>query len=1020
MARYKDDRLINKVDDLAASLHATSEVLTTADHMLEHYRDLNKEQDAEIARLNGELHATRKQHPQRRSHGRSLPRTPVYSDVDERYGRSGRVRFTDDDSNSEIDEFESALNDLSRKQSRLEKELKRNRRKGSKELKSLTDTLKKESDDSSVERKLSKLQQQLEADKLIKLYKDETVEKLADEIRHIKGLVQSRDQRDQAGSRQDTISHSILEDFKHDAKERSMRDQEVISNLHRQLQRREDEQEVLHSQLQRTKGQLEDSNARQKLLSSRLEALEDKFEKERVEKASLEEEVRSFKNQAAKMNRENSEMSSQLQYIRDQPRPDARLNDIQRKVDSLERDREVNLDKLKSYKNESEQKDSLIDRMTSQIRELTEHVGRAEADKKRYRTELEDSMKRLRDCKISEEDMKSLLKEKEDALKESEDKRTELKNRAIEAIKDYRSRYRDLEREKSRLEERENLQQKELSEIKSERRELELGSKKSEKEIEGSEKKIKELENDLQRQQTELSKLMYEKARLEEDLLKSQNTRKEISKIQQEFQELSAKNAALSGQLAEETGKRRELDERLSEVHEQLVTAKDEASSLYQQLNEERVSHAKAMRKLEDELKAVSINEDRTLQEIMDKANQEKVRYEDELRTLKNQLIEERSNLKATQMSKNENENEIKRLNSELNRVIDENRRIRRKYQQMKKEYDEKLFKSENESKQNRERISELEDELRNNQENLLRTRESFVDSLKAIHSSMDSLLDGLLQETNQTQPIKSLSETAMVDPKRLSIEILEKSTKCHGMLRPIRDRYSEQTHQLSKAQERIKELLADVDKDKNYFLGELQKQNDAIESMKHEQRAWEKSKKEKNTRIKKLQNRVAEVTKHLEQCMKVLYSTLSAMEEGRNVLDDLDFLKDEHLEKERLHENYIRHTEKLGGIKEKLEDARIALQGVQEENMDATMFNLKFLQSLSPAPPKRRVGEKEAKTWKQFDYLRNDAGISNIDSILTSSDFEDERPPLKKSKDVLPKYRPERKFDSSFSPKRD
>ena len=140
--------------------------------------------------------------------------------------------------------------------------------------------------------------------------------------------------------------------------------------------------------------------------------------------------------QAAKMNRENTEMSSQLQYLRDQPRPDARLNDIQRKVENLERDKEVNLEKLKSYKSESEQKDSLIDRMTSQIRELTEHVGRAESDKKRYRTELEDSMKRLRDCKISEDDMKSLLKEKEDALKESEDKRMELKSRALEAIKE--------------------------------------------------------------------------------------------------------------------------------------------------------------------------------------------------------------------------------------------------------------------------------------------------------------------------------------------------------------------------------------------------------------------------------------------------------------------------------------------------------------------------------------------------------------------------------------------------------
>ena len=56
---------------------------------------------------------------------------------------------------------------------------------------------------------------------------------------------------------------------------------------------------MLLSQLQRTKGQLEDSNAGQKLLSSRLEALEEKFEKEKVEKRHLEEEVSSFKNQVS-------------------------------------------------------------------------------------------------------------------------------------------------------------------------------------------------------------------------------------------------------------------------------------------------------------------------------------------------------------------------------------------------------------------------------------------------------------------------------------------------------------------------------------------------------------------------------------------------------------------------------------------------------------------------------------------------------------------------------------------------
>ena len=43
----------DKVEDLAASLQATTEVLSTADRMLEHYRDINVEQDEEIAKVWG-------------------------------------------------------------------------------------------------------------------------------------------------------------------------------------------------------------------------------------------------------------------------------------------------------------------------------------------------------------------------------------------------------------------------------------------------------------------------------------------------------------------------------------------------------------------------------------------------------------------------------------------------------------------------------------------------------------------------------------------------------------------------------------------------------------------------------------------------------------------------------------------------------------------------------------------------------------------------------------------------------
>ena len=41
----------DKVQDLTTSLRATSEVLTTADRMLEHYRSINNDQDEEIRRV---------------------------------------------------------------------------------------------------------------------------------------------------------------------------------------------------------------------------------------------------------------------------------------------------------------------------------------------------------------------------------------------------------------------------------------------------------------------------------------------------------------------------------------------------------------------------------------------------------------------------------------------------------------------------------------------------------------------------------------------------------------------------------------------------------------------------------------------------------------------------------------------------------------------------------------------------------------------------------------------------------
>lgn len=46
-----DDTIEQKVTDLTQSLYRTTDVLSSADRMIDHYRDLNREQEHEIARV---------------------------------------------------------------------------------------------------------------------------------------------------------------------------------------------------------------------------------------------------------------------------------------------------------------------------------------------------------------------------------------------------------------------------------------------------------------------------------------------------------------------------------------------------------------------------------------------------------------------------------------------------------------------------------------------------------------------------------------------------------------------------------------------------------------------------------------------------------------------------------------------------------------------------------------------------------------------------------------------------------
>jgi hypothetical protein len=51
MNNEHDEGISEKITDLTESLYRTTDVLSSADRMIDHYRDLNREQEHEIARV---------------------------------------------------------------------------------------------------------------------------------------------------------------------------------------------------------------------------------------------------------------------------------------------------------------------------------------------------------------------------------------------------------------------------------------------------------------------------------------------------------------------------------------------------------------------------------------------------------------------------------------------------------------------------------------------------------------------------------------------------------------------------------------------------------------------------------------------------------------------------------------------------------------------------------------------------------------------------------------------------------
>ncbi|XP_027038834.1 centrosomal protein of 128 kDa-like isoform X3 [Pocillopora damicornis] len=1050
-----------KVEDLAASLQATTEVLSTADRMLEHYRDINVEQDEEIAKLRAELEKSadilRRERISRR---RRLPPTPSSSQSEDEHGRPARkrgsVRFGKD-VRSDVDQLREAVRNLKSEQNRLTGEIEREREErervggdysysganrrdqrgpsGTSEVVSRADLAERErllnelreteeasrrqaevlvkgldaerdvlresqrlaserdreleslrqqlqanqkSQQDEIENRLKEIQHEMRAERESWEKKQQEVGQLASELRNVRSLLDEANDtkmRDEIrtvaseleserraleeSEREKRLLASRLEDLsgRLELSERERR--EVMAELEAatkrldqseggknalvdQFSRSETEKTELSRKLEEAQAKLEDNESTRKRLQNRLEGLNRQMEEGQGDRDRLVEQLESLRGQVAKSEREKDEVMQQVsrmtrgaahrrQSLGRTPSAAAQLmrsmgrtegpggdsaSEMRRNLDRFELERDLDrrnhlgdsfydgpsgrnfrggedmdrfdlLNNLEHLHQDMDRKDEQQERLLSQMRELLAKYEESEEQKKRYMNELEAVNKKLKEANKDVQELEGQLEDKENQLKESDKKRTELRNKALQSIKEYRSKCKKLERE------------------------AEQGL------AAHSQEPVKEL---------------------------------------REIKELRAKVAKLVSKLQEEAEQRQDYEQRILEARQQDRATKEEAASLYAQLQQERDAHTNALRELEEQIQALTANHEQALQDAAKKSNKERGEVEDQIADMKIQLADEKSTIKALRKRQEKDREEMEKLNTELNVATEENTKLKARLEQGKEETENLKEKIE----VHQSRITQLEDALRRNQYALEKAAEEQQSGLQKLDDQLDRVIEQVCRDSDM--PLPSLFSSGSIRNNSQNW-IAEMIGKFRWLSEELKARLLSERRLKEQAEwshKRIRDVVLKADEDKEYFISELDKQSMLLDELAAQKKGLESKNKQNNDNIKTLQDRITQLTTHLETSTRALHATAEALDDRQKVIEEFEGLRGEQRERDKLHDKYVRYKERVGSIRRELQGAKSMAEDYRQESLDASNLSTKLLESLdrisSPKAKQRRL----------------------------------------------------------------
>uniref|UniRef100_W5MR26 Centrosomal protein 128 n=1 Tax=Lepisosteus oculatus TaxID=7918 RepID=W5MR26_LEPOC len=962
-----DADISEKIDTLASTLQDTSRNLHNVDRMLGQYREHTEDQAEAMATLRENLEESinqlRSQRLRRNSGARSASLSTLHtSDLDggsaseghhycptsplrdygmsggaeRRRSRSATVRFMDEtDPSGNIHTMHQSLRDLRSEQLRLgddiEREIVRRNRselETKKTLESLADHVKisqrEETVSERVERRLQEIEKEMRA-----------------------GRQQAERRPEQRGS----VSLQLQEALRK-REEKATGTEDVTKS---KLLRSECEKNKIEQELERTRRQLEQSEGSRDTLLQQIDDLRTQLLTMEQDRLDLRQQfsqvlcLQLCRAMTERSEREKQELEKQIQDLRLQ----LTQNAVMAEVDELKR--------------VIERKDREKSQLSVHVEALSSDLGKREKQQLRMLEQLKEIQNRYEEQAKQVEMLKDEMERKKEDLKARAQvsiRQWKLKCKKLEQHLENERRAAGLEAEKSgqMLKDKESIQgqfqtasqqldnlRKELGDVLSRlaqkeeelrRKDVEFSETQSqqmdlEREIREAREVARQLESEVEKQNLLQMQVKEENQNLERELdalrRKRERDQEKMLDLQGAVKELSAIRADLTNRLAEEERARKELKRNLSELQAQQDRAREELASAGQQLKLERDVHQCELAGLRAEMQDLKAKHETRSQEAIQLFRKEREELESRIRNLQADKAVDKSLVKAHRQQLEKMKIECDKLTEELTQSEEVYATLRRKYQLLKQELEEKL------AVVTQKRISEFP--RIPEPEPICNTEVEQESILQTIGIEIDSACKGFSRDSDEKFKAISLTPGLQKDPHRW---LAEMKTKLRWLCEELKEREGQAgklRRHLQQGREQLKGLRRDRASEQQLLVAQIAKQEQLLEEIHRDRRDLLEKTRRKDEEMRILHDRILD----LEMSTRLALDHLESVPEKLSLLEDFKDLEESQRQREMIEHRYVKYKEIVGDLQHQLEESKRRIQEYRDEKVDAASRGIRL-----------------------------------------------------------------------------